>query len=166
MPVFVTCKFDGDWIHSNWEKMETSFSPNEYKSMEKKKFCTQGRITPKLIIRSSPNSNSFKLLCLSSLPASLTIWSKMTEKSWRHNFFHCSRVCYWSDSAGIPRNFMWKKFLHSRVNNSKWNNPIRPNFKLLQAFMPLQVTCKFDKDPIKGDWEKLKTSFFSPLKGM
>ena len=27
MPVLVTCKFDEDWIHSNWEKMETPFSP-------------------------------------------------------------------------------------------------------------------------------------------
>ena len=31
--------------------------------------------------------------------------------------------------------------------------------------MPVLVTCKFDKDPIKGDWEKLETSFISPLKG-
>ena len=27
MPVIVTCKFDEDWIHSNWEKVGTSFSP-------------------------------------------------------------------------------------------------------------------------------------------
>ena len=51
------------------------------------------------------------------------------------------------------------------ANNSKVNNPIRPKFKLVRAFMPVLVTCKFDKDPIKGDWEKLET-FFSPLKGM
>ena len=25
MPVLVACKFDEDWIHSNWEKMETPF---------------------------------------------------------------------------------------------------------------------------------------------
>ena len=51
------------------------------------KFCTQGRITPKWIIRSGPNSNSFELLCLSSLSASLTnIWSEVSEKSWRHHF--------------------------------------------------------------------------------
>ena len=42
-----------------------------YKSMGKN-FCTQGQITPKWTIRSGPNSNSFELLCLSSLPASLT----------------------------------------------------------------------------------------------
>ena len=27
MSVLVTCNFDEDWIHSNWEKVETSFSP-------------------------------------------------------------------------------------------------------------------------------------------
>ena len=27
MPVLITCKFDDDWIPSNWEKVETSFSP-------------------------------------------------------------------------------------------------------------------------------------------
>ena len=37
-----------------------------------KKFRAQERITPKWIIWSCPNSNSFELLCLSSSPASLT----------------------------------------------------------------------------------------------
>ena len=27
MHVLVTSKFDGDWNQSNWEKMDTSFSP-------------------------------------------------------------------------------------------------------------------------------------------
>ena len=27
MPVLITCKFDDDWIHSNWDKLETPFSP-------------------------------------------------------------------------------------------------------------------------------------------
>ena len=52
-----------------------------------KNFRAQGRITPKWIIRSSPNLNSFELLCLSSLPASLAkIQSKVTEKRRRHFF--------------------------------------------------------------------------------
>ena len=58
-----------------------------------------------------------------------------------------------------------KKNPRSRANNSKVNNPIQPKFELIWVFMPVLVTCKFDKDPIKGDWEKLETSF-SPLKGM
>ena len=45
------------------------------------KIGAQGQITPKWIIRSDPNSNFFELLCLSSLPASLTkTQSKVTEK--------------------------------------------------------------------------------------
>ena len=58
-----------------------------YKSMGKK-FRARGQITPKWIIWYGPNSNSFKLLYLSSFPANLTkIQSKVTEKSWRHQFF-------------------------------------------------------------------------------
>ena len=41
------------------------------------------------------------------------------------------------------------------------NDPIWPKFELVQAFMPVLVTRKFDKDPIKGDWAKLDTSFFT-----
>ena len=26
--------------------------------------------------------------------------------------------------------------------------------------MPVLITCKFDKDPIKGDWENAETLFF------
>ena len=52
-----------------------------------------------------------------------------------------------------------------RANNSKGSNPIPPKFELIQAFMPVLITCKFDKGPIKGDWEKLLDIFFSPLKG-
>ena len=48
----------------------------------------------------------------------------------------------------------------SRANNSKVNNPIWPKFEFVRAFMPVLFTCKFDRDPIKGDWEKLETSFF------
>ena len=39
----------------------------------------------------------------------------------------------------------------SWANNSKVNIPILPKFELVQAFMPVLITCKLDKDPIKGD---------------
>ena len=48
------------------------------------------------------------------------------------------------------------------VNNSKVNNQIWPKFEPVGAFTPVLITCKFDKDPIKGDWDII----FSPLKGM
>ena len=101
------------------------------------KICAQGRITQKWIIRSSPNSNSFELLCLSSLPASLTqIQSKVTEKSRRHHFFH-----------------------RSRARNSKKTRQIRPKFELVRDFMFVLVTCKFDGDWIHSNWEKMETPF-------
>ena len=106
-----------------------------------KKICAQGRITRKWIIQSSPNSNSFQLLCLSSLSASLTkIQSKVTEKSWRHHFFHRSRAC-----------------------NSKMTGQIWPKFELVWDFMPVLISCKSDEDWIHSNWEKMATPF-SPFK--
>ena len=54
----------------------------------------------------------------------------------------------------------------SRANNSKVNNPIwsDPNSNV-RAFMPVLITCKFDKVPIKGDWEKLETLFCFTAEG-
>ena len=60
---------------------------------------------------------------------------------------------------------MVKKNPRSRANNSKVNNPTRPKFKLIWTFMPVLITWKFDKDPIKDDWEKLETSFFFTAPG-
>ena len=41
------------------------------------------------MVRSGQNSNSFKILCMSSLPANIKrIGSKATEKRWRHHFPH------------------------------------------------------------------------------
>ena len=39
MPVLVTCKFDEDWIYSNWEKVETSFL--HHTSMGKTNLCSR-----------------------------------------------------------------------------------------------------------------------------
>ena len=170
MHVLVNCKFDKYLIKGDWKELSTSFSftaqghvtpkwlvrssqnsnsskilclsllpvrlmkiefiVNEkkwrhnflhYKSMGKN-FHTQGRITQKWMIQSGQILNSFQLLCLSSLPASLTkIQSKFTEKSWRHHFFHRSRAC-----------------------NSKMTGQIWPEFELLQDFKPVLVTCYDD----------------------
>ena len=38
-------------------------------------------------------------------------------------------------------------------------DPIRPEFELVQDFMPYLVTSKFDKDPIKNKCASLETSF-------
>ena len=60
MDVFVTYKFKMDLINSNREKSgNIDF------------LDTQGQLTPKSVVGSSQNSNSSKLLCMSSLPASI-----------------------------------------------------------------------------------------------
>ena len=55
------------------------------------------------MVRSGRNSNSFKILCMSSLPASIKrIGSKTTEKRWRHRFPHYKPMgafcCYGNQS--------------------------------------------------------------------
>ena len=105
------------------------------------KIGAQGQITPKWIIRSDSNSNLFELLCLSTLPASLTkTQSKVTKKKWRHHFFHG-----------------W------RAGNSKMTGQIRPKFEPVQDFMPVLISFKFDEVWIHSNWEKMATPF-SPFK--
>ena len=75
MPVLVTCKFDKDWIQSNWKKMETPFSPFKVNGN------AQERITPQWKVRLGPNLHSSEILCLSLLPANLTkVWLRWLRK--------------------------------------------------------------------------------------
>ena len=93
-------------------------------------------------------STSSKLLCLSWLPATLMmIRSKMNELVWRHHF---------------PISCIWEIFLTARAANFVVSGPIWPKFKLIRHFMHVLVTCKYKKDWIKNNREKMETSF-SPL---
>ena len=86
-------------------------------------------------VQSGQNSNSSKILCMSSLPASLKrIGSIATEKKWWRWFFRRSRAANSIVSGGI------------------W-----PKFKLSQAFMHVLITCKYEKDPIKNSRENVMT---------
>ena len=42
---------------------------------------------------------------------------------------------------------------------------IRPEIKLVRAFMPVLVTSNFDDDSIKNEWASIETAF-SPYKSM
>ena len=53
-------------------------------------------------------------------------------------------------------------FRRSRAANSVVSGPIWPKFELVRDFMHVLVTCKYKKDLIKNDREKVETSF-SPL---
>ena len=46
--------------------------------------------------------------------------------------------------------------------NSVVSGPIWPKFELVKDFMHVLVTCKYEKDQIKSNREKVETSF-SPL---
>ena len=53
-------------------------------------------------------------------------------------------------------------FRRSRAANSVVSSPIWPKFKLVWDFMHVLVTCKYKKDRIKSNREKVETPF-SPL---
>ena len=53
-------------------------------------------------------------------------------------------------------------FRLSRAANSVVSGPIWPKFELVRDFMYVLVTCKYEKDRIKNNREKVETSF-SPL---
>ena len=55
-----------------------------------------------------------------------------------------------------------KFFRRSRAANLVVSSPIWPKFELVWDFMHVLVTCKYKKDRIKNNQEKVKTSF-SPL---
>ena len=95
-----------------------------------------------------PKSNSPGLLCLSWLPVTLMmIRSKMNELAWRHHF---------------PIISLWEIFQTSRTANSMVSGPIWPKFKFVRDFMHVLITCKYKKNRIKNNREKVDTSF-SPL---
>ena len=86
MPVLVTSKFNEDPIKNERASLETPFS--HYKSMGNFSDA-QGQLIPLSVVWSGRNSNSFEILCMPSLPASIKrIGSKTTEKRWRHRFPH------------------------------------------------------------------------------
>ena len=56
----------------------------------------------------------------------------------------------------------WKHqfFRRLRAATSVVHGRIWPNFKLILAFMYVIITCKYEKDPIKNNREKVATLFF------
>ena len=57
-------------------------------------------------------------------------------------------------------------FRRSRAANSIVSGPIWPKFELVWEFMHVLVTCKYKKDRIKNNREKVETSFFFHYKSM
>ena len=61
----------------------------------------QGQIIPESVVVSGRNVNSFKLLCMSSLPARMKmIESKMKELEWSQHFSHYKSMGIFPDAQG------------------------------------------------------------------
>ena len=60
-----------------------------------------------------------------------------SEKKWKDQFSRCLRA-----ANSVVRGRIW------------------PNFKLIQALMYVIITCKYEKDSIKKNQEKVATPFF------
>ena len=144
----IACKYEKDQMKNSRENVKTSFSPllvygTHYTKREKwrDQFFRHLRAANSVErVRSGRISNSFKLLCMSSLTVSMKrIPSRTTEKKWQHCFSNYNTICchgnQWSDLA---------------------------EFQILQAFMHDLIACKYEKDQMKNSRENVKTSF-SPL---
>ena len=59
-----------------------------------------------------------------------------SKKKWKHQFFRRLRA-----ASSVVRSRIW------------------PNFKLIQALMYVIITCKYEKDPINKNREKVATLF-------
>ena len=66
----------------------------------------------------------------------------MNELAWRHHF---------------PILSLWEIFRRSRAANFLVSSPIWPKFELVRDFMHVLVTCKYKKDRIKSNGEKVAT---------
>ena len=64
--------------------------------------------------------------------------------------------------AIIQSEKIWKRqfFRRLRAASSVVRGRIWPNFKLIQALMYVIITCKYEKDPINNNREKVATPFF------
>ena len=79
----------------------------------------QGQLTLQSVVQAGRNSNSSKLLCMSSLPASMKRFGwKTGEKKWRHRFLHCNPMgafCCHGNQSSDP---IWPKTKCSLSPNS------------------------------------------------
>ena len=100
----------------------------------------QGQPTPQSMVGSRQISNSFKLLCISSLPASMKESDQKLSRKCDNTVFPTVPFC---------------------CHGNQWSH--LAEFRLIQAPIHVLITCKYEKDPIKNSGENVMTSF-SPLK--
>ena len=118
------------------------------------------------MVELSQNSNSFKLLYLSLLPARVKkIQSKMKARECLQDFPHYKSMGFFSNAQGQltlqslvksgpnsnSSEILWLSSLPARMKKirSTVSGGIRPKFELIQAFMVVLVTCKNEENRIK-----------------
>ena len=138
MVVLVTCKNEEDPLENVGASVFTTLYINFSDPY--------WQITLELVVVTSRILNSFKLSCMSSLPARMRmIVSKMKELECSQDFSHYK-------SMGIFSR-------RSRTANSAVLGRIWLKFKLLPDIMIVLVTCKFEEDPIKNGGLSVFTTF-------
>ena len=90
----------------------------------------KGQLTPQSLVRSGRISNSYEMLWMSLLPASM---------------------------KKIQSNIIHQLFRRARADNSGVGGGIWPKFELIQAFMHVLVTCKNEGDRIKNEGARVFT---------
>ena len=97
----------------------------------------QGQITQVLVSVSGQNLNSYKLSCMSLLPAKMKmIDSKMKELECSQDFYHYKSMGIFPDAQGqlTPQSLVRS----DRISYSS------------EMFMDVLVICKYEEDPIKN----------------
>ena len=141
MVVLLTCKNEEDPIKNRGARVFTTLYINFSDA--------QGQITLELVAVSGRNLNSYKLSCMSSLPARMRmIDSKMKELECLQDFSHYKSMRTFSRP--------------SKAANPAVLGLIWPNFELVRDVMYVLVTCKYEEDQIKNEDARVFTTF-SPL---
>ena len=141
MVVLVTSKYEEDPIKNEDAREDTTLYSNFSDA--------QGQITLVLVSVSGRNLNSYKLSCMSSLPARMRmIDSKMKELECSQDFSHYKSMGIFPDAQG-------QLTTQTLVRSG-------PNFELVRDVMDVLVTCKYEEDPIKNEGARVDTTF-SPL---
>ena len=95
MDVLITCKYEEDPIKNEGARVVTTLYM--YINISD----AQGQITLVLVVVSGRNLNSSKLLCMSSLPARMSIInSKMKELEYSQDFSHYKSMGIFPDAQG------------------------------------------------------------------
>ena len=93
MDVLVSCKYEEDPIRNEGARVFTTLNNNFSDA--------QGQITLELVVVSGRNLNSFKLQCMSSLPARMRLIDlKMKELDCSQDFSHYKSMGIFPDAQG------------------------------------------------------------------